>query len=201
MKKLALYLAMILAALSSNNSRAAITFTLGGAEVLPGGLRRYTLSFSATTPGGVVAGFQGNFPGNNGFSGGPMNQQLVGGVITTPTTDLNAAIDESMDTQFLVSNADILSAVAPFETPNSLGGAFTLNVAARATTKALVQIVMPFDKFVRLNFGVSEAVGPGSQTTQFNGVLPIPSEPASTTLAGLSLLAALAYRRRTRSSL
>jgi hypothetical protein len=64
MKKLALYLAMILAALSSNDSRAAIVFTTPPQrEFLPGGLIRFTLSFSATTPGGVVAGFQGNFTG------------------------------------------------------------------------------------------------------------------------------------------
>jgi hypothetical protein len=193
--------AVVIAVLAVASANAAIVFTQdpNATRTVSGGNATYTLSFSATAPGGVVAGFAGNFAGNNGFNGanpnGPLGQQLAGGALPTPTSGFNALIDESLDSQFLIVDADILSAVAPFESTTTLGGAFTLNVASRAVTKALVQIVAPANAFVPYDFGISEAVGAGSETFNFVGILGIP-EPTTFGLAGLSLLGLVAARRR-----
>jgi hypothetical protein len=204
MKKV-LVLAILLGLAVANTASAAIIMTghLPENAVVNGGLATWTLSFTANAPGGVVAGFAGNLPGNNGFNGaapnGPLSQQAAGGVLPTPTTDFNALINPATDSQFRIANADILSAVAPFESPTSLGGAFTLNVASRAPQKALVQIVAPASTQLRIpySFGISEAVGAGSETFNFEGVLMLVPEPASFGLAGMSLLGLLAARRRT----
>jgi hypothetical protein len=161
----------------------------------------YTFSFTATEPGGLVAGFAGNLSGKNAFRG-LLSQQLVGGALPTPTTDLNLAIDESIDSQFLIRNADILSTVAPFETVRSLGGAFTLNIAARAAVKPLVQLVTPINANVCYDFSVTEAVGATFNVTHFFGIflldgtpcLPEPSA-AALVLIMASLGHALARRK------
>ena len=192
MKKLALCLATMIPALSPDVARAAVVFTFdpNANRVVNGNLATYTLSFTTTFPGAKIAGIAGNFAGNNAFNG-PMMQQLAGGA-PTPTKDSNASIDASLDTQFLVSNSEILSAVSPFESSTTLGGAFTLNVAARAQTKALVQVVADKDVKIFYDLVVSDAVFEGFDL--FQGFLGVP-EPSSLALA--SLLGLSAARRRT----
>lgn len=189
--------AIVLAVQAVAGANAAVIFTAdpnATRELIAGGLARYTLSFTAQTAGGVIAGFDGNFAGDNGFNG-PMTQILAGGALPTPNQDLNGLIDESGDSQFLVTTAQILSATAPFETANTLGGAFTLQVAARAAVKGLIQIVADANAQVPYDFGVSEVVGATSATTQFAGTLGIP-EPTTVGMAALSLLGLVAARRR-----
>jgi hypothetical protein len=189
--------AATLFALTAPSAHATLVFTFdpNANRVVNGNLATYTLSITGTTPGEHFAGFHGNFPGNNAFSG-PLLQQLASGVVPTPTMDLNSAIDESLDSQFLVTNSQILSAVAPFESSTTLGGAFTLALAARAQTKALVQIVAHVDDVIAYDFSLS-FIGDGI-SPRFQGVLGVP-EPSSLALAATGLLAALAIRRQTRN--
>jgi hypothetical protein len=110
-KSAAFYLTMILALAPLAGLRAAVVFDVNpyDTHVHRGPYDVYTFTFRATSPGGVVAGFAGNLPGNNGFNAMLIQQPAPGG-LPTPTNDLNAVIDESVDTQFLISQTDILSA-------------------------------------------------------------------------------------------
>jgi hypothetical protein len=188
MNKLTACLTTALALISLANASATVVFTYdpNANRVVNGNLATYSLSF--TSPGAQIAGFQGNFsgqPGHNAFSG-PMLQQLAGGS-PTPTKDSNGSIDASLDTQFLVLNSEILSAVAPFESSTTLGGAFTLNIAARAQTKTLVQVVANKDAKVFYDFVVFDNTIEGYYP--FQGVLGVP-EPSSLALATLGIVAA-----------
>ena len=206
MKVPSLLLALASTAALSGAAKAGIMISgnLGEDGQVSGGFVTYTLTFTATSPGGVVAGFVGNLAGNVGFethsSGQSFSQQFLAGVLPTPTMDLNAAIDESKDTQFLVSNSNIISTVAPFESLTTLGGAFTLNIAARAREKSLIQIVMPYPPcpMIRFDFSVAEAIGAGLETTNFAGLMFVCPEPPSSSaaiLSGVILSSALGGRR------
>jgi hypothetical protein len=186
-----------LSSLAPRPAHAAVVFT--SERVIIGDYAVYTLSFTATEPGGVIAVFGGNFPGSNAFKG-LLSQQWVAGLTPTPTSDLNAAIDESIDTQFLVSSAEIFSARAPFETSTTLGGAFGLNFAARAAVKPLVQIVVPVNVNVCYDFSVAEAVGATGNITRFQGMFLLDGTPClpepGTGCAVISAIVASALRRR-----
>jgi hypothetical protein len=195
-KSAAFYSAVLFALAPLPHAGATVVFTFdpNATRVIDGNLATYTLSFTNTSPGGIIAGFAGNFNGNNAFSG-PMTQQLAAGALPTPTADFDGQIDEAIDSHFLVTNSQILSAVAPFESAANLGGAFTLNVSARTQTKALVQIVANVNDRIFYDFGLSEAIGAGSITPNFSGVLGVP-EPSSLALAAVTLPSLSAARRR-----
>lgn len=182
--------AIALACFTMNSSKAAIMLNIDTAVGPTNTV--YTLNFSASE--GVVAGFEGLLGGGNGFDG-PLVQQLAGGSLPTPTTDFNALIDEASDSQFLIGNAQILAATAPFESDRTLGGAFSLQAAARGQSLDMIQIVAANGASVNYNFQVSEAIGAGSQSTPFSGVLGIP-EPTSLALFGLGMVGLVGRRRR-----
>jgi hypothetical protein len=81
---LAAAVAVVLLAQPAN---ADVNFTEDpiASSVFSGGKGTFTFSFTATSPGGVIAGFTGNLAGHNAFS--PIypdvgfHQQLVGGAI------------------------------------------------------------------------------------------------------------------------
>jgi hypothetical protein len=198
MNKLCIFFAAaFLVALATPRAHAAIVFTFdpNASRVVNGNLATYTLSFTATGLGEQIFGFAGNFAGNNAFSG-PMSQQLAAGTLPTPNQRFNHLIDESLDSQFLLTDSQILSAVAPFESDATLGWAGVLAVSARAQTKALVQIVANVHDVIAYNFGISP--GFEGETTNFTGVLGVP-EPSSLALAAAGVLAALASRPRVRA--
>jgi hypothetical protein len=186
--------AAILVALAAPSAKAQIAFTFdpNASRVVNGNLATYTLSF--TTAFGRIAVFGGNLSGNNAFMG-PLQQQLAPGGVRTPTTLHNDLIDESIDTQFLLHNLEFLAAVEPFESATMLGGSFGLNVAARASTKALVQVVANKDVKIFYDFGVTADGSVEGPMARFQGFLGVP-EPSSFALVAFSLLGGLAVRRR-----
>jgi hypothetical protein len=193
-KSAAFYSAVLVALAPLPHARAEVVFTFdpNANRVIDGQFARYTLSFTSTIPGGLITSFEGNFPDNVAFKG-PLEPMPcpVCGTITTPTMDFNAVIDESKDSQFLVFSSEILSTVAPFETGNTMGGAFILGVPARAQTKPLVQIVAKKDALIEYDFSVSDP----ENLARFQGVLGVP-EPSSLALAAFTLLSFSAARRR-----
>jgi hypothetical protein len=111
---------------------------------------------------------------------------------------LYAAIDESLDSQFLVTFGDILSLEPLFESTRTLGGDFFLTMAARAQTKALIQIVVPPNGLFRFDFTILEAIGGVVSPTGYRfqgGYVP---EPSTLALATLGIVAASPARTRRR---
>jgi len=156
-----------------------------------------TYILSLTSSAGNVASFEGLFLDGNAFEGNLAQQSLGGGTVTSPTTDLNGAIDVALDSQFLFGSADLLAATAPFESPNSLGGVFTLNAGARQPTLEFVQIVAPVGEEIAYNFRIGEAIGATANSQDFSGVLGfVIPEPTTLALAGLGLCGLLSTRRR-----
>jgi hypothetical protein len=187
-------LLVLLAAIVRADARAAVVFTFdpNANRVVNGNLATYTLSF--TTDFGRIAVFGGNLAGNNAFMG-PLQQQLAPGDVTTPTTLHNDQIDESIDTQFLLHNSEFLAAVEPFESATALGGSFGLSVAARASTKALIQVIANKDVKIFYDFGVTADGSVEGPMAHFQGFLGVP-EPSSFALAAFTLLSLSAARRR-----
>lgn len=203
MKKI-LAIAAVLGLAMASTSNAAVILSghqPANAVLVNGNTFVYTLTAATDTPGAQVAGFVGNLivggKSNVGFSGNTGQSAFPVG---TPTQDLNAAIaDENIDTQFLVLNNQLNAADAPFESASTLGGAFALAPAFRATSKALIQVAIPnvAGNMVAYNFGVSQALGDTSETFNFQGILVVP-EPSTVALGAFGLLGTLgaALRRR-----
>jgi hypothetical protein len=166
---------------------------------LSGGLSKYTFRFTASE--GVISGIGGLSSNDIAFSG-PLNQELVADLIPNPTQEYNAFVNAAIDTQFLVTTAQITWAVPPFETATTLGGEFVLHVPARAPVKDLVQIVAPTGARVAYNFEVIEEIPPprGSQTNCFSGVVPEPGTSAMMAVGALIMTRWRRERRRCRSA-
>ena len=161
-----------------------------------GGLVTYILNF--TSDDGNIAAFEGLLVDGEqttvGFLGN-LSQQLVSGVIPTPTTDFNVAIDPALDSQFLLATGDTVAVVAPYESQTTLGGQFGIAVPSRAPSLDLIQIVAPVGEVITYNFLVGQLSNDGiASNLNFSGDL-VP-EPTSIALACLGLMGVVLGSRR-----
>jgi hypothetical protein len=196
-KRAALAAAMVAIAAAPWPAHAAIIISVRAVPTPPNpnNLFAIVVSLSTNAPGGVISAFHGTLGGNVGFQGN-MNQVLAGGVLPTPTSDLNAVIDEALDTQFLLLSSEILAVTQPFETATTIGGVFTYQVAARAQSKDILRIVSPFGSLITYGFHAAEAVGATSTEYQLSGSIIWFPEPHASTLGGMALVSLAASRRR-----
>jgi hypothetical protein len=190
-------LAGCLSAAVANQTQAAIMLQIKHVTTV-GSMHTVVVNLFTNTPGGVVSAFQGTLaPGAVAFQvQGNMLQQLAGGAVSTPTTDLNALIDESRDSQFLFQNADVLAVTAPFETANTAGATYTYLVAHRAQSKDVWQLVVNGGAVVNYSFNAAEAIGMSSREQAFSGSFIVFPEPGAAAMGCLGMLALAAYRRR-----
>ncbi|HUU59079.1 MAG TPA: PEP-CTERM sorting domain-containing protein [Phycisphaerae bacterium] len=180
-------------------SSAAIVMTEKVA-VLPTGETQYKLNFAASE-GWVIGGMDVSSSGGYAIEGNTV-QVLLMGFLPTPTMT-NAqylGADLARDTHFLVYDADIGAGTAPGETDTSLYGAWTITELSgkRAQIMDLVQIVVPFCKYVDYEIKVSHfnAELGTSVSQEFSGQLHGIPEPGTLALLGLGGLAAVLRRRR-----
>lgn len=178
------------------HAQAALTVTGWGKQTdLGGDLFKVVVNVKASE--GMVGGFQGLGAGGAAFTGA-LNQVKVGGAVFTPTQDLNAAINPLTDTQFLLTNAQVLAVTAPFETDNSIGGVFTVAAASRSNDFNMIQLVGQKGQVVNYNFMLAEAIGAASPETTFSGSFEFGAvpEPATMAMAGMGLIGLIAASRR-----